>query len=171
MTRHVVITLAFLLSTTAIAAPTSKPTQETWEGRVTRVVDGDTVEVTRPAAIGCITIQKIRVRGVDAPEKAQAYGKAAARFTAGFLFNQSVRVVVKEKDRYGRWVADLCRGKSKYMCVSYQLVRQGWAWWYRQYEPKDTVLKRAEEKAKKSKLGLWAGKDPQAPWDWRKARR
>lgn len=151
------------------AAPTSQPT--TWKGRVIRVVDGDTVEVTKPAATGCITIQKVRVRGVDAPEKAQPYGKAAMRFTAAYLFNHDVTVKVETKDRYGRWVADLCRGKSKYRCVSYQLVRKGWAWWYRQYAPNDKTLKRAEAKARKAKLGLWAGKNPQEPWLWRQKRR
>jgi endonuclease YncB( thermonuclease family) len=168
MTRFVTLTLISLLSG-AVSAQTSQPT--TWEGRVTRVVDGDTVEVTRPAAKGCITIQKVRIRGVDAPEKAQPYGKMATRFTAAYLFNHNVTVKVKEKDRYGRWVADLCRGKSKYRCVSYQLVRKGWAWWYRKYEPKNKLLKRAEAKARKQKLGLWAGKNPLEPWLWRQKRR
>jgi endonuclease YncB( thermonuclease family) len=158
-----------LLSTTPALAQTSQPT--TWEGKVTRVVDGDTVEVTRPAAKGCLTLQKIRIRGIDAPEKAQAYGKSAARFTAAFLFNHKVVVKIKEKDRYGRWVADLCRGKSKYRCLSYQLVRKGWAWFYKKYEPNNKLLPRAEKKARKQKLGLWAGKNPVAPWDWRKKRR
>lgn len=152
-------------------APQANPQEATWRGRVVRVVDGDTVEVTRPAARGCLTIQRVRVANVDAPERRQSYGDHAALYTSMYLFNYVVNVKVIGKDRYGRWIADLCRGKSPYRCVSYRLVRDGWAWWYKEYAPNDKRLQRAEEKARREKKGLWKEKNPVPPWEWRRKRR
>lgn len=131
----------------------------------------DTVEVTRPAARGCLTIQRIRLYGVDAPERRQTHGDVATRFTAAYLFNHQVNVKVVSKDRYGRRVADLCRGKSVYRCISYQLVRNGHGWWYQTYAPDDARLKRAEAYARKKERGLWREKNPIPPWDWRRQSR
>jgi endonuclease YncB( thermonuclease family) len=162
MTRYIV--LAIFLSTTAWAQ-TSQPT--TWEGRVIRVIDGDTVVVSRPAAKGCWTFQTIRIAGVDSPEKSQPYGKAAAQYTGALMFNFKVVVKVTGKGVHGRWIGDVCRGKSKYRCLSYRLVRDGWAWWYKQYSTRKD-LQRAEKKARKEQKGLWQGKNPIPPWEWRK---
>ena len=159
--RLITILLAMCISTSAWSTPT------TWKGKVVRVLDADTVDVLRPGAKGCWTIQRVRIQGIDAPEKKQAFGKAATKFAVAFVFGRDVTVNVNGKGKYGRWLGDLCRGKSKYKCLSYQLVRKGWAWHYRKYS-KSRLLDRAEKKAKKETIGLWAGKTPLAPWLWRK---
>jgi hypothetical protein len=55
--------------------------------------------------------------------------------------------------------------------VNLELVREGWAWWYRKYSPKNKELASAEEAARKAKQGLWADAKPIPPWDWRKSER
>ena len=50
-------------------------------------------------------------------------------------------------------------------------VRQGTAWWYQDYAPKETKQNDAQEEAQQAKRGLWAEKNPIAPWDWRKGER
>jgi hypothetical protein len=65
--------------------------------------------------------------------------------------------------------ADIVRlGKRN---VNVELVREGWAWWYRKYAPKNKELAEAETAARKAKRDLWAGPKPIPPWDWRQSER
>jgi micrococcal nuclease len=71
----------------------------------------------------------------------------------------------REKDRYGRSVADvtLPDGRS----LNREMVRGGIAWWYRKYAANDQVLARLEAEARQAKRGLWSQADPKPPWEWR----
>jgi hypothetical protein len=55
--------------------------------------------------------------------------------------------------------------------INRELVREGWAWWYRKYAPKNKELASAEAAARKAKRGLWADAKPIPPWEWRKSER
>jgi Staphylococcal nuclease homologue len=72
---------------------------------------------------------KVRLHGVDTPEKAQAFGTRAPQFTSDLVFQRDVMVVVQTTDRYGRLVGEvlLPDGRS----LNQELVRAGMAWWYR----------------------------------------
>ena len=131
-----------------------------FEGRVVEIVDGDTVGVMHDGRA-----ERIRLNGIDAPEKRQAFGRRAQDFLGEMIFQQTVRVVVRSKDRYGRTVADLYSGKK---LVNQEMVRAGMAWWFRRYAPRDNVLRELEEKAREAGLGLWADPDATAPWKFRK---
>ena len=139
---------------------------ETFTGRVIGVTDGDTLTVLRAGRR-----EVIRLNGIDAPEKGQAYGDRAKQFTAGLAFGQVVQVVVRDHDRYGRTVADvvLADGRS----LSHEVVRAGYAWWFRRYSS-DPRLAALEAEAQAARAGLWADRLPVPPWEWRrtmKARR
>src|SRR5262249_48224820 len=122
---------------------------EQFTGKVVGISDGDTISVVRDGK-GV----KVRLYGVDAPEKAQGFGTQARKFTGDLVFQRDVTVVVRDTDRYGRLVGDvlLPDGRS----LNQELVRAGLAWWYRQYAPHDTTLAQLESEARTAKRGLWA---------------
>src|SRR5438094_4600286 len=97
-----------------------------FSGRVVGVTDGDTIKVMHNGRA-----EKIRLYGIDCPEKRQAFGTKAKQFTSGQAFGKDVTVQVKDTDRYGRTVGIviLPDGRS----LNEELVYQGLAWWYRKY--------------------------------------
>jgi len=132
-------------------------------GRVVTVADGDTLGVLRGA-------REVRVRlyGVDCPERSQPHGVAAKQFTSAHCFNRDVEVKVLDKDRYGRIVGEviLPDGSS----LNRLLVEAGLAWWYRQYS-KDRSFGELEAQARKARRGLWADRNPEPPWEYRERER
>ena len=128
-------------------------------GRVVGVTDGDTITVLHDHQS-----ETVRLLGVDAPEKRQAYGDRARRFTAELAFDRTVTVRTGGRDRNGRLLGEvvLPDGRS----LSQELVRAGYAWWFRKYS-QDVRLARLEEEARQDRRGLWADAAPQAPWEYR----
>jgi micrococcal nuclease len=170
--QRVVVGLALCLSLACTAAA-----RETWQGKVVGVADGDTLKVLRGT-----TPVKIRLHGVDAPEKAQPFGQKAKQLTSRLVFGQVVIVKPVATDKYGRQVARVYfnpmhvdglpeRLPTKEACLNVELVRAGLAWWYRQYASKDKQLAALEQQARAAKRGLWADKEPMAPWLYRRTRR
>ena len=104
---------------------------------------------------------KVRLHGVDTPEKAQAFGTQAQKLTGDLAFQQVVTVIIRDTDRYGRVVGEvlLPDGRS----LNQELVKAGMAWWYRQYAPHDTTLAQLEAEAQTAKRGLWADTHPVPP--------
>ena len=133
--------------------------QLTFEGKVTAVLDGDTIEVLHDGKA-----VRIRLAGIDCPEKAQAFGQAAKKFTSENLFGKTVKVVGKENDRYGRLVAEVWMAGEWF---NKSIVASGLAWHYKKYSDSED-LAQAEKNAQRSSKGLWADANPVAPWDWRK---
>lgn len=157
--RYVCLGAAVVFSRYLLAAPLYAAEQFT--GKVVGVSDGDTISVLREGKA-----VKVRLYGVDAPEKAQAFGTHARQLTGGLAFQQTVTVVVHTTDRYGRLVGTVVLPDGRNL--SYELVRAGLAWWYRQYAPHDTTLAQLEGEARTAKRGLWADARPVPPWEWRK---
>lgn len=81
----------------------------------------------------------VRLHGIDAPEKGQPFGAGARAFTAGLAFGKTVVVQIHDRDRYGRTVADVVLPDG--WRLNQQVVRAGYAWWFRRYSP--GVLRRA----------------------------
>lgn len=130
-----------------------------FSGKVVKVSDGDTIEVMRQGRA-----EKIRLAGIDCPEKKQAFGQAAKRFTLDLAAQKFVTIKVETTDRYGRTVGEviLPDGRS----LNRELVRSGYAWWYRKYSS-DASLGSLESEARAARRGLWAEPNPVPPWDWR----
>lgn len=137
--------------------------RETFTGRVVGVTDGDTLSVMRGGRA-----QKIRLYGVDAPEKRQAFGSKAKWKLAGWTYNKVVTVRVHTVDRYGRLVAEVILPDGRN--VSEELVRAGLAWMYRKYTS-DRVLDRLETAARRSGVGVWSDPRIVPPWKYRAATR
>ena len=128
-------------------------------GPVVSVLDRDTIEVLHNRQP-----ERIRLSGIDCPEKGQAFGKKAKQFTSTLVYGKEVMIHVLSKDRHGRTVADVLLPDGTN--VSRELLRAGLAWWYWQYS-KDESLGALEEEARQAKRGLWADPNPIPPWEIR----
>lgn len=146
----------------ADTSPADEPAVEAdLAGRVARVIDGDSLQV-RVRGLGVI---EVRLHGVDTPEWDQPYGRAARRELRRLVARQRVDLVSETTDSYGRLVATVYRGDLN---VNREMVRRGYAWWYRRYAGLDFALRRAEKEARAQRRGLWRDDDPVPPWDWRR---
>ena len=143
--------------------PEAAATAEETGYQVIAIKDGDTIEILKDGKP-----LRIRLYGIDAPEKNQDFGSRARQFTSDLVFGKLVDLEIKDTDRYGRTVGIiyLADGRS----LNEELVREGFAWHYKAYS-KDPALAVLEEAARKAKRGLWAGPTPIAPWEFRKGRR
>ena len=131
-------------------------------GKVVKVVDGDTLHVYSNKKT-----YKIRLSGIDAPERGQAYGKRAKEHLEFLVAGKQVIAIVESKDRYGRYVASV-KVQSKDVCA--EMLTAGYAWHYKQYD-NNKYYDELQREAKKAKRGLWLDKKPQAPWEYRKEQR
>lgn len=132
-------------------------------GPVVGISDGDTLTVLVDQSP-----VKVRLWGIDTPEKTQAYGAKAKLALSEMAFGKQAVVEVRDIDRYGRsvgWVT--VAGKP----INLALVQLGMAWWYQKFAPRADDLRDAEAKARAAKLGLWADPEPQPPWLFRKDRK
>lgn len=128
------------------------------------VTDGDTIDVLwegRPL--------RVRLWGVDAPEKQQAFGMAAKGWTSSQTFGRTLLVDVRDVDRYGRavgWVS-LPDGRV----LNEEIVRSGYAWWYRHFAEHEKKLAQLESQARSARRGLWSAPSPEPPWQFRRSHR
>lgn len=138
---------------------------ELLSGKVVGVSDGDTITVLDSAK----TQHKIRLTGIDAPEKAQAFGQVSKKSLSNLVFNKDVEISWEKRDRYQRILGKvLLNGQD--ICL--EQVRTGMAWHYKQYQrdqtPEDrTKYSRAEDEARKNRIGLWSDEMPMRPSEFR----
>lgn len=135
------------------------------------IADGDTIYVRD---LSGRTSFKVRIAGIDAPEKTQSYG-AGAKAALSQLLRGSALLTLETHghDQYGRVIAIVKdeRGRD----VGTALVAQGAAWVFEQYArlPEYKALyptmHRAEANAKAQRIGLWAEDNPVEPWRYRQS--
>lgn len=138
----------------------------TLQGKVIGVADGDTVTLLDAQK----NQHKIRLQGIDAPEKAQAFGNKSKQSLHEMVHGKEVFVDVQKKDKYGRSVGKILVNQTD-ACL--EQIKRGMAWHYKQYaneqSPEDRdVYAQAESKARAQSLGLWKDKSPTPPWEFRK---
>jgi micrococcal nuclease len=139
---------------------------QAWEGKVVGVTDGDTITVLQDK-----TPIKVRLYGIDCPEKRQAFGTRAKQVTSECVFGKVVEVETVDVDRYKRTVGIVRLPDGT--VVNQEIVRAGYAWVYARYCKKPICLewKRLEGEAEVAKQGLWKDENPVAPWEWRREQR
>ncbi len=110
---------------------------------------------------------EVRLFGIDSPEKNQPYAAEARKTAVKLLGDSTIELVVKDRDRYQRVVADAFVSNSL-ASVNQELVEQGAAWVYRKYSTAQNLLA-AESEARKNKRGLWSlpASKRIEPWLWR----
>lgn len=137
-------------------------------GKVVGVADGDTITVLDDEN----TQHKIRLQGIDAPEKGQAFGTVSKQNLSSLVFGKVVDVECDKLDRYGRMVAKV---SIDGVDVGLEQIRAGLAWHYKQYQNEQSTTDRkaytdAEDNARNKKSGLWKDAQPVAPWNFRKGK-
>jgi endonuclease YncB( thermonuclease family) len=138
-------------------------------GRVVAVADGDTLTVLD----GERRQYRVRLQGIDAPEKGQDYWRVSKQFLADRVFSQYVTIEYEKRDRYGRLVGRVLReGRD----INYEMLQGGAAWFYAKYArelPADRRLNYASAEAlsRDAQLGLWRSASPVPPWQWRAEKR
>ena len=136
--------------------------------KVVKVTDGDTVNVLDQDRV----LHKIRLMGIDAPERKQAFGRKSTKNLARYVAGEFIEVEYEKRDRYGRIVGKLLKQGQD---INLKQVKDGFAWHYKAYQKEQTKLDRvlygsAEIEARKQRIGLWQV-PAVAPWDYRRARR
>ena len=133
-------------------------------GKVVRVLDGDTYEILLDGN----HTERIRMEGIDAPERGMPYYKVSKNYLGSLCFKRNVTLEVQSKDRYGRTIAFgyLDDGRE----LSAEMLKAGLAWHYKKYNS-DKNLAELEKRARDSKVGLWKDSNPMAPWDNRRYHR
>lgn len=131
--------------------------KNSFETRVSRVIDGDTLEIR-------FNSKKLRVRiyGIDAPELKQKFGKESKARLVSLVQGRRVNIVPKNRDKYGRMVAAVKFGGKD---VGREMVARGWAWaddYFTRVYLKEQKIAMSENR------GLWQDKKPMKPYEWRK---
>lgn len=141
---------------------------ETITGRVVSVSDGDTLTVLDASDQQF----KIRLSGIDAPEKGQPFGKRAKESLSEMVFTKQVVVESNKEDRYRRKVGKVQHDGRD---VNLEHVKRGMAWHYTAYAKEQAAADReayanAEAEAKAQRRGLWRENTQSAPWEFRRTK-
>lgn len=154
-----------LLASTALACACAGVSADV-HGVVVAVQDGDTLTVLD----GELRQHRVRLAGIDAPEKNQAFGTRSKLALSQCAFGRQVEVLGSKLDRYGRLVGKVMRHDED---CNLRQVERGMAWHYKAYAREQTAKDRndydaAELDARARRVGLWADEEPAAPWDFRR---
>lgn len=148
-----------LLGLVAIVSAQAPKTIEEISGKVIAVTDGDTLTLLRADK----SKLKVRLEGIDAPEAKQQHGEKAKDALAAIVLQKEVTVKKTGDDRYGRTLGVvMADGRD----INLWMVESGWAWHFKRYS-KDERLAAAELRAREARIGLWAGENIIAPWEYR----
>ena len=150
-------------------------TADTLVGRVVGVADGDTVTVLDADR----QQHRIRLQGIDAPEKAQPFGERSRQTLSRMVSGKDVRVEWDRRDRFGRivgkvWVQPAsCPDCPLTLDAGHAQITLGMAWWFRRFANEQSPEDRAayefsEQEARAKRVGLWSDPEPMPPWEWRK---
>lgn len=151
---QIAFVILLLLPSLALAFP----------GRVVHITDGDTVTVLTPDN----TQVKVRLYGIDTPEKRQPFGARATEFAREMAALHDVDVRETDRDRYGRTVGIVTLPDGR--TLNAELIRAGLAWVYVRYcrESFCPAWADLERQAREARAGLWADPSPVPPWEWRR---
>ncbi len=116
------------------------------------------------------TQYRIRLQGIDAPERKQAFGNASRKHLASLFAGKQVTVKWAKRDRYGRIVGFVIVDGHD---VNLAQVKAGMAWFYRYYQKELSrenrkLYTQGEDEARANKKGLWQDKNPMPPWEHRR---
>ena len=145
------IVFAFLLASSAATA-------ETLSGRVVGISDGDTLTVLVDKRQ-----VKVRINGIDAPEKGQAFAERSKQNLSLMAFQKDARLECHND----------CPSCGQTPDIGHAQIIAGMAWWFRRYIKEQTPEDRgryesSEEEAWLRKRGLWSDPQPIPPWEWRR---
>jgi endonuclease YncB( thermonuclease family) len=133
-------------------------------GKVIKIQDGDTYDLLREDK----TTLRIRMEGIDAPEKGMPFYRVSKKYLGELCLNQTIKVLKMSEDHHGRTVAYsfLDDGRE----LSREMLKAGLAWHYKEYNSEEE-LSDLETEAQNAKRGLWVYDNPMSPWENRQLHR
>jgi endonuclease YncB( thermonuclease family) len=171
--RHILIALCLMLIPQSVWAATLL-------GHVIKVADGDTITIVDDLG----EKHRIRLAGIDAPEKDQPYGDISTQGLVELVSGKTVTIKFEKRDRYKRIVGKvLVDPPGEVFCMAFDCVkkidagleqiRDGLAWHYKYYQKEQSeedrrLYSEAELEARIKQKRLWKDKEPMASWVWRK---
>jgi endonuclease YncB( thermonuclease family) len=171
--QHVIIGfISLILYSPALA--------DTLQGKVVKIADGDTVTIVDNQG----QKHRIRVAGIDAPEKDQPYGDISTQGLNKLVSGRIVTIEYEKRDRYKRIVGKvLVDPPGEVFCMAIDCVKKidagleqikaGLSWHYKKYQGEQSEEDReayseAEGAARQKQLGVWRDSSAIPPWEWRK---
>ena len=152
----------------------------TLQGKVVKVADGDTITIVDDLG----EKHRIRLAGIDAPEKNQPYGDISTQGLNKLVSGKTVTIEYEKRDRYKRIIGKvLVDPPGEVFCMALDCVKKidaglkqiktGLAWHYKYYQMEQSeedrrLYSEAEQEARTKQLGLWKNEEPLAPWVWRR---
>ena len=157
--------LVVIVFATLITATHAEPLT----GHVVGIADGDTLTLLDATK----TQHKIRLAGIDSPEKGQPFGQHCKDSLSDLAYDRAATVESSKLYRYGRVIGKVLVDDRD---VNLEQIRRGCGWHYKKYQNEQSLDDRlsynsAEESARADRVGLWTDHEPMPPWDWRTARR
>lgn len=132
-------------------------------GKVVRISDGDTITI-----LDSLNQQhRVRLHGIDSPEKGQDYYQVAKEYIGQLCFQREVEVSILKYDHYKRAIGKVYIDSTE---VNVSMLKAGLAWHFLQFD-KSEEYALAEAEARLNKRNLWSLKTAQAPWEFRKIKR
>jgi endonuclease YncB( thermonuclease family) len=147
----------------ASASPRStSPRTDSLVGKVIRVIDGDTIDVLDTS----MNVLRVRLKGIDAPERGQAFYQVSKENLEETAINREVTITWNKSDRWNRLIGKVSLD-GKDVCL--EQIRVGLAWHFKKYQNEQSEEDRqfydsAEREARLSRRGLWHDDSPTAPW-------
>ena len=171
--QYIIISLLLLFLYSPVLA-------DTIQGKVIKIADGDTVTIVDESG----KKHRVRLAGMDAPEKDQAYGDVSTQGLVELVSGKTVTIKYEKRDLYKRIVGKiLVDPPGEVFCMALDCVKKidagleqikfGLAWHYKFYQMEQSeedrrLYSEAELEARIKQLGLWKNEKPMAPWEWRR---
>jgi endonuclease YncB( thermonuclease family) len=153
---------------------------DTLQGKVVKIADGDTITIVDDLG----EKHRIRLAGIDAPEKNQPYGDVSTQGLNKLVSGRVVTIEYEKRDRYKRIIGKvLVDPPGEVFCMALDCVKKidagleqikaGFAWHYKYYQMEQSEVDRrlyseAELEARIKHLGIWKDEETMAPWEWRR---
>ena len=152
---------SFLILALFTFVPLAVTQAQTFSVKVVKVIDGDTFDGMNNDGL----VLRFRINAIDTPEKGQAYCNVATNHLKNLIAGKKIKVTVKDKDRYGRFIAIPFTPQGE--DVALLMIKAGMAWHYARYDKTQTYID-AQNYAKSKRLGLWADPNPINPEQFRR---
>jgi endonuclease YncB( thermonuclease family) len=138
-------------------------------GRVIGIADGDTLTILEAGT----KQHKIRLAGIDAPERKQPFGTASQKHLSELAFGKEAKADCYKQDKYYRSVCTVTVGDQD---IGLEQLNAGMAWWFVRYANEQPLVQRmayeaAQRAASAKRVGLWQEDNALPPWEWRKTNR
>lgn len=167
--RLLAVTAVTTLAIYVLSALSPAIAQDHQVGKVIAVQDGDSITILDPE----LRLHRIRLAGIDAPEKGQPFGHASHVHLSMLSYDRLATAHCPKIDQYRR---EVCTVRIDGKDVSLAQLNAGLAWHFKRFAHEQSPEERdsyasAENNARSARSGLWQDDQPIAPWEWRARRK